>query len=387
MQLGSGVVVMAAVAGLCSAIPTQSLAQAAAPHQSGTVKSATAGGLTLTNAAGQDYTVSLQDATKILVVAPGGTAASATAGTTADVTVGDKAIVIGTATDTGTALTATKVYLMKSAAIAQSHAAADAAWAQGTGGIVKSVDPAVDKVVVSSGMKTITVVTTPATVVRHYSGGSVSFADAKVCALTDVKVGDQLRVRGTKTMDGSTITADEMVAGTFHNYSGLLTAVDATAGTVTLKDLATKKVVTVTLTAGSDVHRIAPLMAQRLAMAMKGTAAGAPAGAGGPPAGGGGAGGGGFQRPGGGAGRAGADLSQMMSRLPKETVAGLKTGEAVMIVASSPAADPSQSTAVTLVVGVDPILTASPAGEMTLSPWSLGGGGGGGEGGGEGGGR
>jgi hypothetical protein len=71
----------------------------------------------------------------------------------------------------------------------------------------------------------------------------------------------------------------------------------------------------------------------------------------------------------------------MLARLPTETLAGLKTGDAVMIVATSPA-DSSQSTAVTLLAGVEPILTASPEGEMTLSPWSVGGGspeGGGGE--------
>ncbi len=345
-------------------------AQTAPPRQIGTVKAATADSLTLTTTAGQDYTVSLPAAAKILVVAPGSTdLKSATPGTSADVATGDKVIVTGTATDTGTALTATRVILMKSAAIAQSHAAVDAAWAKGSGGIVKSVDVSTGKVEISSGMKTISVTTTPSTIFRHYASGSVNFADAKVCGIGDIKVGDQLRVRGTKSMDGLAVAADEMVAGTFHNYSGLLTAVDATAGTVTLKDLASKKVVTVTLSGDSDMRRIPPMLAQRLAASMKGTAAG------GPPAGapaGGGAAGGGFQRPGG-AGRAGADLSSMLTRLPKETASGLKTGEAVMIVASSSASDAAKSTAVTLVVGVEPILTAAPEGDMTLSPWSIGG--------------
>jgi hypothetical protein len=335
-----------------------------APHQSGTVKSATADSLTLTTTAGQDYTVSLPGAAKVLVVAPGASAKDATPGTVADVAVGDKAIVIGTTTDTGTSLTATKVYLMKSAAIAQSHASTDAAWAQGSGGIVKSVDVAAGKVVISSGMKTITLTTTPSTIFRHYASGSVSFADAKVCSLTDIAVGDQVRVRGQKSMDGTTLAADEMVAGSFHNYSGLLTAVDATAGTVTLKDLATKKVVTVSVSSGSDVRRIPPPMAQMMAARMKGGAPGSGAGA--PAATGAGGG------RGAGAG-SGADLSRMLSRLPTETMAGLKTGDAVMIVASSSAADETKSTAVTLLVGVEPILTAAPQGDTTLSPWSIGG--------------
>ncbi len=352
---------MSVVAAAALMLPVAMMAQAA-PHQSGTVKAKSDSGLTLTTAAGRDYAVTVAAGAKVLIVAPGASAKDAVAGSLADVTVGDKAIVLGTAGDAGTTLTATKVYLLKAAAIAQSHAAEESAWTQGVGGIVKSVDVAGSKVVLSSGMKTVTVVVTPATVVRHYSGSSVSFADAKTCALTDVKPGDQLRVRGTKAMDGLTVTADEMVAGTFHNYSGLLTAVNAAAGSVTLKDLATKKTLTVMVTPGSNVRRISAAMAQGIATRMKAGAAGAGA------AGAGAAGG--SQ----GAGRGGADLSQMLTRLPAETVAGLKAGEAVMIVASSSAEAADKDTAVTLVVGVEPLLTAAPAGEMTLSPWSLGGG-------------
>jgi hypothetical protein len=75
-----------------------------------------------------------------------------------------------------------------------------------------------------------------------------------------------------------------------------------------------------------------------------------------------------------GARRAGMDLSQMLSRLPTETLGGLKPGEAVMIVATSPASDSGHISAVTLLAGVEPILSASPSGQtMTLSPWSVGG--------------
>jgi hypothetical protein len=65
----------------------------------------------------------------------------------------------------------------------------------------------------------------------------------------------------------------------------------------------------------------------------------------------------------------------MLSRLPTETLAGLKTGDAVMIVATSSSGQSAQSSAVTLLAGVEPILTAAPGGEgMTLTPWSVGGG-------------
>ena len=71
----------------------------------------------------------------------------------------------------------------------------------------------------------------------------------------------------------------------------------------------------------------------------------------------------------------------MMPRFPATTLSVLKKGDAVMIVASQP--DPSSSvlTAVTMLTGVEAILTAAPT--TTLGP--VGGGGGGGDDGGGGG--
>jgi co-chaperonin GroES (HSP10) len=349
---------LAAGTGVALNVP-QALAQSAqAPRQSGTVKTVSGGSFVLTTAAGQDVTVTVPDTAKVLVVAPGAKdLKSATSGTAADVAQGDRVIVSGSSGDTAQAMTAMRVILMKQSAIAETHAAQEAAWTQGAGGIVKTVSGST--VVISSGQHTITINTTPQTVVRRYSGDSVRFQDATLSTLSAIAPGDQLRVRGTKSADGATITADEIVAGTFRNYSGLLTTVDGAAGTVSLKDLATKKLVTVLVTANSDVHRLPPQVAQMIAVRLKSGAAGA-SGAGGEGAG---------QR----MRAAGGDLSAMIARLPTETLAGLKPGEAVMIVATSPSAGSDRSTAVTLLTGVDPILQASPAGEMTISPWSLGG--------------
>jgi ribosomal protein S17 len=367
----------ALVVGLTSvpALAQETAAAAPAAHQAGTVKSTSATGLTLTTTAGQDVTVAVPDAAKVLVVAPGSKdLKSATSGTLSDVTPGDKVLV--TMTPGGDA--AARVILMKAQAIAATHANEEEAWTKGGGGIVKSVDPTAGAIVIASGLKTVTVTVTPQTIVRRYSGESVRFADAKVSNIGEIQKGDQLRVRGTRSADGSAIAADELVTGSFRNFSGLIASVDASAGTVTLKDLVTKKAVTVAVGSSSDVRRIPAMLAQRVASRMaagtagaggKGAAANTPAA----PAEDG------AQRE----RSAGMDLSQMLSRLPTETLAGLKAGDAVMIVATSPASDTETPMAVTLLAGVDAILSASPKGQtMTLSPWSLGGGEGGGEGGG-----
>ena len=390
-------VMMAALAVPMVPAMAQTAAAPAAAGQrvSGAVKSTSATGLTLTTAAGQDVVVTVPAAVKVLMVAPGSKdLKSATPGTLGDVAVGDKVLVVGDPAASGPGLTAARVIVMKAVAIAATHQAEEVAWSKGGGGIVKSVDPATGTIVVASGLKTVTVMVTPQTIVRRYAGDSVRFADAKVSTIAQIQKGDQLRVRGTKSADGSTITADELVTGMFKNYSGLISAVDATAGTVTLKDLTTKKSVTVAVGANSDVRRIPPMLAERVAARMKGTGAPGGAAAGGTAGQGGTAGVGGMapSGPGGpggpdGAARersAGSDLSQMLSRLPTETLAGLKVGDAVMIVATSPSSDTETPMAVTLLVGVDAVLRASPSGQtMTLSPWSLGGGEG--EGGGEGG--
>ncbi len=64
----------------------------------------------------------------------------------------------------------------------------------------------------------------------------------------------------------------------------------------------------------------------------------------------------------------------MIPRFPKGTLADLKAGDAVMIVASEPSPGSTTVTAITLLSGVEPILTANPNGGMSLS-MGLGGGG------------
>lgn len=352
----------------------------AAPRQSGTVKAVTPKDFVLTSAGGQDFAVTVPATAKILLVPPGSRDLStAQPGTIGDIAAGDRAIVNGTAGDAGPMLTATRVIVMKSSAIAASHAADEAAWARGMGGIVKSVDPATGVVTVSSGMRTLTINTSPNTVVRRYAGNSVRFEDAVKSTLAEIRPGDQVRARGQRSADGSTLVADEVVTGSFSNFSGVLSGVDPSAGTITLKDLATKHTVTVAVTPSTNVRKLPPNVGQMMASRGQGGDTGgqsaghaaAPAGA---PQQGAGAAGGGAGRPGGGyphAGGAGADLSRMMNRLPTETLADLKPGDAVMIVASN-GGQTGAPTAITLLSGVEQILAAHPSGETTLSPWSLG---------------
>ena len=79
-------------------------------------------------------------------------------------------------------------------------------------------------------------------------------------------------------------------------------------------------------------------------------------------------------RSGGGSG----DLQQAISRMPRTTLGDLQKGDAVMIVSTEGGAN-GESTVITLLGGVEPILEASPRSSAStiLSPWSLGAGAGG----------
>ncbi len=144
---------------------------------------------------------------------------------------------------------------------------------------------------------------------RRYAGDSVKFEDAKPGTLAQIQPGDQLRVLGAKSDDGSSIQAEEVVSGSFKNLAGLIATIDAAKGTLTLKDLATKKMMTVMITANSNVRTLPPQAAAMFAARAKGGAAGAGGSGGGAPqaAGQGDASGGG--RPGGG-GRSAEETSR-----------------------------------------------------------------------------
>jgi Domain of unknown function (DUF5666) len=371
--------------GLTPAAQAQAPAPAAPPtSQIGTVKAVSGSAITVAKDGGQQVTVTLGDTTKVSQLAPGSTdLKTATPATAADIAVGDRVLALGKPGATADQFTATRVVLMKSGDIAQKHAQEQADWQKrGSGGLVTASDPAAGTFTIAVGPKKVEVKTTSATIYRRYSGGSVKFEDAVPSTIADLHVGDQLRVRGAKSDDGSSIQAEEIVSGSFANLAGLIATINPADNTITLKDLTTKKMITVKVTPNSELHDLPERAATMFANRAKGGAAGAGApaggGAGAPPAGGGGAprGPGG---PGGGGGRgAGADLSQMVSRLPPETFADLKVGKATMIVASQTSPSSTSVTAVTLLTGVEPILAASPdAASASFSGWNVGGGGGG----------
>jgi co-chaperonin GroES (HSP10) len=368
-----------------------STADASLQRTVGVVKAITDKGITLASDTGDEVQISFQDSTRIVRVAPGEKdLKNATPLQKQDLQVGDRVLVRGKPGADAHSIAAGAVVVMKQADVAAKHQKDRDDWQKrGVGGLVTAVDPATGTITISTtsftGTKTIAVRTSKNTILRRYAPNSVNFDDAKVAPLEQIKVGDQLRARGTKNADNTEIDAEEAVSGTFRNLAGPIVAVDTAANSLTLKDSLSKQNVVVKVTQDAQLRKLPPEFAQRIATRLKGEAAkgipGAAAATGGAEGEGrrergagqtsGGVGPGG-SGPGMG-GRNGGDIQQILSRMPPATLDNLQKGDVVMIV--STAGDASGTVnAITLLAGVEPILTAAPNATqaMMLSPWSLG---------------
>jgi hypothetical protein len=367
-----------------SAAALQQSGAATAPKAIGVVKSISGNTLVLKTDSGPELNVSIADGTRIVRLAPGQTdLKSATPVALADLQVGDRMLVQGQAGDGG-AIAATRIVVMKQADVAQKQQHDREDWQKrGTGGIVSAIDPASGTIKVSvTPVLSVEVKTTKDTGFLRYAPTSVKFSDAQKGTVDQIKVGDQLRARGTRSADGKELTAEEVISGTFRNIAGTITSIDAANNTITVKDVLAKKSVAIKFNSDSQLRKLAPAMAQRLAFFLKsqtaqgsapaagqtpasGTPAANPSAANGPGAGGNGQG----ARTGG-----SADFQQILSRIPSATLADLQKEDAVMVVASLGSAN-GEVTAITLLGGVEPILTASPNGSSAaalFSGWNMG---------------
>ncbi|HWB33215.1 MAG TPA: hypothetical protein VG714_08595 [Acidobacteriaceae bacterium] len=371
-----------------AATSARAQAPAAPPPQRGTVKSIAGNVVTLVTDGGPTVTLSVPDGIKISQLPVGSTdLKAATPSQLSDIAIGDRLLAAVKAGDKADSFIARQVIIMKSADIAKMQAEQQADWkANGIGGIVSDVDPATGTLTVTSGTRKITVHTSDKTAFKRFAGESVEYQDAKPSTFAAIQPKDQIHARGVKSPDGLSVQAVEVVSGSFKDLSGLLTNVDPAAGTITLKDLATKKNMTVDVTNQTNIRQMPPMVARRFAATANGGGNGREGRRGGGMGGAGGEGAAPVSGPGGAqggfAGRrsAGGDIAQMISQFPAQKIADLQKGDAVMIVALEPTPGANEVSAVTVLTGVDPILTANPNGGMDLSSWSLGGEGGGGGG-------
>jgi len=309
-----------------------------------------------------------------------------------NIAVGDRALVRGHMTDDQKSIAAVAVIIMTKAELAQKNERDREEWKRrGMAGPVAAVNPEAKEVTISTrtreGSKPVVVEISEHVDFRRYAPDSVRFSDAKVSSFAELKVGDQLRVLGDKNADGSRIKAEAIVSGSFRNIAGVIKTMDASANQITLTDLVAHKPVTVMLSPETAMRRLPPAIAAMLARRGGsaqnggGTPAGGAAGGGshegaaqgipGPPRPDGAKPGAGApavenaQSPGGGMRRGNMDFQDMLERMPQIKLADLKVGDAIML-SSTTGTDGTRVTAINLLAGVEPLLTAAPKGGQDI---------------------
>jgi hypothetical protein len=372
--------------------------ETAIQKQVGAIKSIVGTTVTITTDSGPIANVNVQPTTKIVRVEPGQTdLKNAVPLKLKDLQVGDRVFIRWKASDTAQPVNAIGIIVMKRADVDAKLQHEREDWQKrSVGGLVTAIDPATKTISISvtaiGGKKSIAINTTPKTVFRRYAPDSVKFDDAKVSALDQIKPGDQLRALGTRNTDGTAVDAEVVVSGSFRNIAGPIISVDPASNTIVVNDLIAKKSVAVRVSDQTQLRKLPPEAAQRIAYRLKAAAGGTPQSGDASAAPGSGAananrppgssasastspnapqgGPGGASRPTGGQ----ADLQQILNRMPASKLADFQKGDVVMVV-SAEGTNSGGVTAITVLGGVDPILAAAPNASqaMTLSPWSLGG--------------
>src|SRR5229473_5973677 len=347
--------------------PSASPQTAAVASLIGEVKAidATARQMVIREDSGVIFTINLSDKTQYKRLAPGEKSlANATNIAIADVGQGDRVLARWRAGSDQKTVPAPQVVVMSKADLAKKQDQERAQWRRrGVSGIVTSVNGSTQEITVSSrslmgAQQAVIIPVTDKVLMRRYPPDTIpKYSEAKPSKFEEVKVGDQLRALGDKSADGTHLTAEEVLFGTFKIVGGTVTAIDATANQIKINDLTTKKPLTIILKPDSVLRRFPENAAMMFGggMGPGGPGGGGPGGAGQKPAGvgpgsPGATGQGGGPRPGG-----GGNMADLLERLPTISINELKVGDTI-IMSSLPGSDPTQFTAISLVSGIEPLL-------------------------------
>lgn len=244
----------------------------------------------------------------------------------AAVHVGDRVVAVGQLSADRVKMTARAVVVMSRTDLDEKRKAEQEDWRKrGIAGTVSARNAGT--LTLAVGSKEVVVQPAANAVFHRYAPDSMRFADARASSLAEIQVGDLVRVLGTRSPDGASYAAERIVSGAFRQFAGTIASLNLTGGELVVKDLATKKNVTVRINAETLLRR---LPAQYKA------------------------------------GGASQELGQSLERMPAMPAAELKAGDAVMLSTTA------GGTAVVLLAGVEPLLTSPNATRAVMGGWNLG---------------
>ncbi|HEX8338375.1 MAG TPA: hypothetical protein VF621_16775, partial [Pyrinomonadaceae bacterium] len=207
--------------------------------------------------------VTVADNSRILRNPPGETRVDkATPMTLAEMAAGDRVFARGTLSDDRKTVMGKILIVNTKADIEKKRAAERAEWqARGVVGTVSAVNAESKEITINTrtpeGPKPVVIAAGgPAVKLRRYAPDSIKFADAKPSTFEEVKAGDQVRAKGERTADGSRLTAEEVVTGSFRTTLGTVKAVDAAKNEITIEQASDKKVLTVVVRPDSVLKQV-----------------------------------------------------------------------------------------------------------------------------------
>jgi hypothetical protein len=264
-----------------------------------------------------------------------------------EIGLGDKVYARGKVSADRKSLPAQKMIVMFKTDIEKDRERQSNEWKlRGIGGVVTSLNPQTGEITVQSrgreGLKVYVVIVTEAVRFRRYAPDSVKFSAARPSAFAELKIGDQLSALGEKSADGVRFKAEQIVFGSFRTVTGTVTAVDAGTGEIRISTLDKKRPLTVTAGKDSTLRRITPQAVKVIAAAAQNARP--------------------DNRNAGSVG--GADLQETIERLPSAALSEIEPGKTIAVTGPV-GADPSRLTAITLIVGIDAVLSVIQSSEAS----------------------
>ena len=232
-----------------------------------TALAAKSGQISLKTDKGDAVIVIISGGTVFRKVPPGAQSLSAAARIDfSAVGVGDRIVAIGQRSEDQKKVEARSVIVMSRSDLDKKRQAEQEEWQRrGVSGTVSAVDPEAKTFAIKAGSRNVTIQPAATARYRRYAPGSVKFSDARQGSFADVQVGDQVRVLGDKSGDGTTVVAEWIVSGTFRQIAATITSLNAQIGEIVVKDLTTRKTLTVRVNADSTMRRVPPALAALLA--------------------------------------------------------------------------------------------------------------------------
>ena len=186
------------------------------------------------------------------------------------IAVGDRLLARGQKEAGTSKLDAVIVIVMSAGELQQKHESELADWQKrGARGSLASVDLTTKQITMRmrapEGQKAVAVLTTPETQFTRYAPDSVKYSDAKPSDFMELRPGDQLRVLGNISADGTQITAEKVISGAFRTVAATVVSASPDGKQIQATDIQSKQPITVTLTDDSAVRRLPPMMANMLA--------------------------------------------------------------------------------------------------------------------------